>query len=779
MKRKGSITVFLALVLILLFSFVLTTLEAARIAGGKAYVQLVSVMAGDSVKAGYYYPMFERYGLFGIPAFDENGYMTESLLEKGMNGYVTYMLTGLEGGLFAFEAPKVKIEDKKTMLSDGGESFLKQIREQAALEIVEKGLSGWLLTEGMEDAVHAGELYQKQETVLEEISVVTQEVLKLMELTDGIRMGKHGLYFDNEGKLQVKRYFLKQILPISQEEFEEKYENEEVFNAVKGHLDSPKKRAEVLTGLLEEIKKQSTELSVLKVEIEGYRERQKEIMELLGKEMKSEQKETLEAEQAALAQKQKRAVELRDETTEWLDIAQMDAQEQYEGLKELLDGVFALYDDALEIVGSLEKKQKAARLSVIAYEGFLEGKKTEVSEELYTVFEEELQTMKFYAGMEEAGYDTGVMKKTLEKNRELLSELCLPEYEEKNRSELADAVRKISEDMELYAADGLWFSYGTVETSDTIGENAAEQLSKIVSEGVLAFVGISEEKLSKRGWSGTDLPSEHLERETTAGNLLSCFKELSVLFEKEGVLGLLKEGAECSWNLIALEWYARTAFGCYGRELEHTKALYEREYLLFGKQSDRENLCLAVLYLTALRMMFSMASILKNPGKMQEIELLSASVAGFTGVPLLVSVVKYTVLLLWSAEEALIETAALLSGKRLPVFAEELRLSLTEVFTFSKATVQQKAEKIKETGGMKYEDYLTVLSLLQSIEKKAYRSMDLIQETLRFQYEDAFRMRNMVTEFTAAVQTSLIQKIETGIWNLQGYRIYTECTETY
>ncbi len=779
MKRKGSITVFLALVLILLFSFVLTTLEAARIAGGKAYVQMVSAMAGDSVKAGYYYPMFERYGLFGIPASDENGYASESFPEGKIERYVTYMLNGLEGGLFVFDLPQIRILDKKTMLSDGAESFLEQLREQAALEITEKGLFGWIKEAGIQDAVQAGELYQKQETVMEETTAITQDLLKLMELTDGIRTGENGLYFDKNGKLQVNQHFLKQILPLSQEEFEEKYENQEIFNAVKEHLDSPKKRAEELAALLGEIKEQSAELSVLKVELEEYRERQKELMELLGQEMTKEQKEKLEAEQEILVRKQKEAIGLRDEKTEWMDIAQMDAMEQYENLKGLLEGVFLLYDDALELVERLERKQKAASLSIAAYEIFLKGKEAEISAELYAVFEGELQNMKLYAGMEEAGYHTGTMKKTLQENKGLLSKLCLPEYGEKKLEELIEAVQRISEDMCEYAADGLWFSYGTVAVTDETGKSAAEQLSKIISEGVLEFVGLSEEELSEREWSGTELPSAGLAKESAAENLLDCFKELSLLFEEKDILGILEEGLESSWNLLALEWYARTAFGCHGRELANTKALYEREYLLFGKQSDMENLCLAVLYLTALRMMFSMVTILKDPAKMQAIETLAVSVAGFTGVPLLLSAVKYTVLLLWSVEEALIETTALLSGKRIPVFSGEGRLSLQEVFTFSKTTVKKKADGIQETGGMKYEDYLTVLSLLQSIEKKAYRSMDLIQETMRFLYDDAFRMRNMVTGFTAEVRVSLVQKIRTGIWDVQGYRLCAECTEKY
>ena len=52
-KQKGSITVFLSLVLVLLFSFILTTLEAARITGATAYLSMISKISSDSFFAHY------------------------------------------------------------------------------------------------------------------------------------------------------------------------------------------------------------------------------------------------------------------------------------------------------------------------------------------------------------------------------------------------------------------------------------------------------------------------------------------------------------------------------------------------------------------------------------------------------------------------------------------------------------------------------------------------------------------------------------------------------
>ena len=76
---------FLSLVLVLLFSFVMTTLEAARIRGATAYFSMISDMAGDSVLASYYYPLFQNYRIFGVDAGDEEGFFTQRDIGEKLN----------------------------------------------------------------------------------------------------------------------------------------------------------------------------------------------------------------------------------------------------------------------------------------------------------------------------------------------------------------------------------------------------------------------------------------------------------------------------------------------------------------------------------------------------------------------------------------------------------------------------------------------------------------------------------------------------------------------
>ena len=126
--RKGSITVFLSLILVLLFSFLMTTLEAARIQGAKAYLSMVSNLAGDSFLAGYYYPLFQDYRLFGVNAGDSEGNFSPETLQEEIQTNVSCGMEGLSGGLLRFRETAVEIKEYTTLLEDE-EAFLFQVRQ--------------------------------------------------------------------------------------------------------------------------------------------------------------------------------------------------------------------------------------------------------------------------------------------------------------------------------------------------------------------------------------------------------------------------------------------------------------------------------------------------------------------------------------------------------------------------------------------------------------------------------------------------------------------------
>ena len=98
----------------------------------------------------------------------------------------------------------------------------------------------------------------------------------------------------------------------------------------------------------------------------------------------------------------------------------------------------------------------------------------------------------------------------------------------------------------------------------------------------------------------------------------------------------------------------------------------------------------------------------------------------------------------------MIETAAIMRGKKVPVIpnSESFCLTLAELPLFA-TLVDEKADNFAESQlYLDYDDYLLVLTLLQSEKTTAARAMDIIQENIRYKYNDDFLINNAVTSFS-------------------------------
>ena len=772
-RQKGSITIFLSLVLVLLFSFILTTLEAARITGATAYISMISKIASDSFFAHYYFPLFEEYGLFGVDTGYETTYFSKENVEQQLSDYVTFGLQEIKGGLLAFEAPSVSLNAYQTMLSNEGEGFLAQVKEQAILNEMTLEIAQLFDKEILLDVGNVGEVYQKQEETLQVTNIVTQEILHLMELVDGICMNEQGILVDKEGKLQLRDAFIKQPICMSQEELLKAYQNEEIFDKVQQGMFSPKQLAIQIKQLIAKAISLKQEISFYDERIEIYNKELLATQQQLSLDLEIEQQEQLLLKEQELKQKKKECSKERDILVEHLDLVLMDTAEQYDTLKQKLDKISPLITKSLESLKILEQKQAIAKVVVKDYEMYLLNKKEELSEELYEVFEKELYQMKLYVGLEQQGYNGEVMRQSLQKNQNLLQQLSLSNFSYSNLEKVNQEMGKIETSIEEYTVEGLWFTYGELYVAEETGYCITETLEKLVTTGLFSFVGIEKSNISDNELTRQELPSKANETESTVKSFLECLQYIVNSIQKGTVHELLEGMTEASLNAIALELYFNQYFGSYVEEKNDSKLLYEREYLIFGKSEDQENLFSMILYLVAFRTLFTMIEILKTPERMAQLRSMSLSIAGITGIPLLISMTQSAMLLLWSVEEALIETAALLQEKKLPVLQGSGGfLSYQEIFKFSPELVREKINMISTIKqGVGYKEYLSLLSFFQSMENKIYYAMDLIQENIRYQYRDSFRMRNVLTEIDFCTVAKLKEKYNTGLFFEEVYKL--------
>ncbi len=774
--KKGSITVFLSLILVLLFSFLLTTLEAARIRGATAYVSMLTELAGESFLGRYYYPLFQNYRLFGVNAGDEDGFFSEERIKNSLEENLSCGLEELQGGLLGFQNTGVEQLMYKTILTDGDKEFLSQIRQQTVLDGLSLALDHLFSKETFEEAGAAMEVYQKQEEALEVTATVTKELIKLMELVDGVRMKDNGIAFDKYGKVMTKNAFIKQLAPMEQGEIKAVYGNAQIFRAVSDKFYRPDRAAGRILLLLGELGLLDTKITECERRITGYQSR----LEGLNAQLKAEEPpegqelEQLQKEIAALALSIEQETKQLKEYKEQRKALALNAEGEYNVLEGKLKGVQSLLTKALPIVDRLEKKQEAAKITVKEYSSFLEGISHQLSDELKQVFSKELEKMKLYAGLEEKGFSAVIMRRSLEKNLELMNAFQLSGFSEERLGKIAEEMSLIKKRMKEYTVEGLCFTYGEIVVAEQTWENVTDALNELLATGILELVGIPEAKQSDCRLTGTELPSDGLEKESIVEEWKACIEKVQCLFQNGGIGAVLESAGNVLLDSVVMELYSMNYFHSYGEEDSRTKLKYEREYLVFGAEKDTSNLLSMVLYLVAIRTLLCMVMLLKQPDNMARLDAIAAGVVGFTGIPVLAAVVKYTVLMLWSVEEALVEVAALLQGKRIAVVGMGT-VKFEELFFINKSVIARKAKQIPDGTGASYQDYLALLSLTKGTREKVYRAMDLIQENIRYRYNDSFRIRNVVTELSFCVKTEAEALFDTGFFPGNVYEL--KCRE--
>lgn len=228
-------------------------------------------------------------------------------------------------------------------------------------------------------------------------------------------------------------------------------------------------------------------------------------------------------------------------------------------------------------------------------------------------------------------------------------------------------------------------------------------------------------------------------KELLTDTLLSLFVEdLSVLSEKgrsetagfgisHGIstqAGFLTDTAS---NLLYGE-YLMQYMGSYLQPSEAAGLAYELEYIIGGGQTDKENLLAVTTKLLLTRMGLNIVFLLANHSYYEDAALLADTLVGWTGLVALVTVVKLLLIAVWAFAESVLDVRSLLSGRKVAFFknTESWTTSISDCIARVAA-----GEKAKESGnGLGYEMYLRIFLLMQEMQEKCLRTMNVIEWNL-------------------------------------------------
>lgn len=172
--------------------------------------------------------------------------------------------------------------------------------------------------------------------------------------------------------------------------------------------------------------------------------------------------------------------------------------------------------------------------------------------------------------------------------------------------------------------------------------------------------------------------------------------------------------------------YLHDKMGNFIKPNKHNGLEYGVEYVICGKDSDKENLKSIIHKIMAIREANNSLTIIKSSSLNAKAEALAVVIAGATLNPSVIKSVKYGIIASWAYVESVLDIRTLLNGGKVSFIKKEAD------FTSSLGALPMYLHsnyKAKEnTKGVNYKKYLTGFLSLLSIKKLGLRPQDIIED---------------------------------------------------
>ena len=175
----------------------------------------------------------------------------------------------------------------------------------------------------------------------------------------------------------------------------------------------------------------------------------------------------------------------------------------------------------------------------------------------------------------------------------------------------------------------------------------------------------------------------------------------------------------------------------------------EVEYVLWGNETDLQNVSAVAGELIAIRTGLNLAYIFTDAQKLKDAGELAVKISGGGAGTPVVLVVTFLILTVWAAAQAVLDARRIFSGDKVPFIHTKGSFTLTMeglLKDFEGILNKKNTSQI----GLDYEDYLRMFLFSRSGSLTDYRIMDVIQSNLRKEQED-FRMDRLYTFMDMAV----------------------------
>lgn len=835
-KNKATITVFLSFTLFFLLAFILITIEGARISVAKVFVERALMTAMDSALAEFYGPLMDEYHILGLDSSYGTSQEQDEILLNKIKDYITYTIwpnyniynnllpKGID--LYDININTLDLKEKTRLMDYDGEIFIHEAVEYMKykeLGDLVQGLRQKLFL--IEDTGKISAVYKEKQKIEEELVQIDKNILRLMTLLDGIKTGQKGIKTSKSGQLMVEKYFVKKIcigepsmdmVAINNEVVYKAIENQYVdvslyFNKMDKYLSLIIEMDQFIQSLEEEYDEAYQALDFISVEILELSSMDDKSDELI-KQLDAliEERELLEERLSMISQDLSFYDKQRSQYRDGL-------YQDIEYIEDLIHNIKPLLNKTLHVLNDISRILPKAKGLIDKFEDILSQAKDNIGEDIFNGLEEGFQDIKSYIGKGDLnGYDFQKMIRVTEVNSNILDSVSssLNSLKESlnnknygtSRYYLSSSLNEITQ----YNIGELSIDYSTLVLQENMSD-PIESIGNSIKDGLLSLVMDANTLSQLKIEAQHPLPSElrNLYKSHKEYNIGDLFLNMEIGNDKTGIsdalegfqsdidlVSMIEQGISAMAETFLFIQYLMEHFYYYGNEnegvdLKPSELRYELEYLLIGKDKDRENISSTVTKLIFIRTILNFISVLGDSSKRREAKVIATALVGFTGLPILVNITQTIMMLLLAFIEALVDSCGMLTGKSVPILknGSEILMDYEDVFLLNYNYVKGKASLIKERANMamNYKDFIHILLFMKDKEELTFRAMDLIQENLHIRYEDNFNFLNcyygLKVSLTYIVHSkftrlSFLKKLSND-YDISGYLYETKASYSY
>lgn len=240
-------------------------------------------------------------------------------------------------------------------------------------------------------------------------------------------------------------------------------------------------------------------------------------------------------------------------------------------------------------------------------------------------------------------------------------------------------------------------------------ENPTGSLEAKRSMGILRLVLEDQETVSNRRINGEVLVKSRMEKGiVNRGNLEA-------------------EKADDLINRFLFQEYLLRYMGHYGQEDPEAALCYQLEYLIAGNDADADNLKSVANRICAIREAANVLFLFHDQEKYLEIQAAAILICGSIGLPILIPLVEFAILMGWAFAESVYDVKSLLAGGKIPL----LKDASSWHYSLEAALSGELQDDTNGGDGLSYSDYLRVLMMLTGLDTLTQRAMSLVEANLR------------------------------------------------